>query len=354
MRSPHPGYPRAFWEIDQKALISNVREISRFAGKKVIAVVKASAYGHGANIVAPLFDHLPEVEFLAVATPEEGKKLRLLGIKKPILLLSGFFEEELPLVKEYKLTPVVSDRNQLLLAARNKIPYHLNIDTGMGRLGFLRPPYGLLKLFPPQGVMTHFPSAEVDREFTLRQIRVFKKLIGPLRVEYIHLQNSAGLAYEVPFANLVRVGLSLYGEYGHRNLKGALNLKFPSRIGARILEVRRLPKGSCISYGCRYRLKKPSYVGVIAFGYADGFMRCLSNRAVVFYRGKPFPVAGNITMDLTAVVFGNTKPRVGEYVEIVNPRQRFSDLASACGTIPYEIMTRIGNRVERRLKGELL
>ncbi len=341
--------PRAFWEIDADALVSNVREISRLAGKKVIAVVKANAYGHGAHLVAPLFDRLEEVEFLAVATPEEGKKLRLLGVKKPILLLSGFFKEELPLVEKYRLTPVVSDRQQLLLAVRNRIPYHLNVDTGMGRLGFLKPPYGLLRVFPPQGVMTHFPSAEVDRHFTLKQIEVFRKLVRPLRVKYIHLQNSAGLSYKVPFANLVRVGLSLYGEYGSKDLKGVLKLKFPSRIGARILEVRRLPKGSCISYGCRYRLKKHSYVGVIAFGYADGFMRCLSNRAVVYYRGKPYPVAGNITMDLTAVVFGNVKPRVGEYVEIVNGRRKFSDLATLCGTIPYEIMTRIGERVERRL-----
>ena len=350
-RSKKTSPPRAFWEIDADALVSNVKEIARFAGKKVIAVVKANAYGHGARLIAPLFDRLPQVEFLAVATPDEGKNLRLLGVKKPILLLSGFFKEELPSVKEYNLTPVVSDREQLLLAVRNRIPYHLNIDTGMGRLGFLKPPYGLLKIFPPQGVMTHFPSAEVDRKFTLKQIEVFKRLIRPLRVKYIHLQNSAGLAYKVPFANLVRVGLSLYGEYGNKDLKGVLNLKFPSRIGARILEVRRLQKGSCISYGCRYRLKKNSYVGVIAFGYADGFMRCLSNRAVVYYRGKPYPVAGNITMDLTAVVFGKTKPRAGEYVEIVNHRQRFSDLASLCGTIPYEIMTRIGERVSRYLKG---
>ena len=341
---------RAWWEISKEAIVSNVREIARFTGKKIIAVVKANAYGHGCSLVAPLLERLPEVSMLAVASPQEGVKLRKLGIKKPILLLSGFLESELPLVKNHKLTPVVSDRGQLLAVIKNRIPYHLNIDTGMGRLGFLRPPYGLLKVFPPQGVMTHFPSAELDPKFTKKQIELFKDLIKPLKVKYIHLQNSAGLYYKVPYANLVRVGLSLYGEYGHPKLKKVLRLSFPSRVAAKILQVRRLPKNSCISYGCRYRLKKPSYVGVISFGYADGFMRCLSNRAVVYYRGKPYPVVGNITMDLTAVVFGKTKPREGERVEIVNFRQKFSDLASYCGTIPYEIMTRIGERVKRKLK----
>lgn len=341
---------RAWWEISKEAIVSNVRELARFTGKKIIAVVKANAYGHGCSLVAPLLESLPEVSMLAVASPQEGVKLRKLGIKKPILLLSGFLEQELPLVKNYNLTPVVSNRRQLLAVIKNRIPYHLNIDTGMGRLGFLKPPYALLKSFPPVGVMTHFPSAELDPNFTKKQIELFKDLIKPLKVKYVHLQNSAGLYYKVPYANLVRVGLSLYGEYGHPKLKKVLRLIFPSRVAAKILQVRRLPKNSCISYGCRYRLKKAAYVGVIAFGYADGFMRCLSNRAVVFYKGKPYPVAGNITMDLTAVIFGNTKPREGETVEIVNIRQKFSDLASYCGTIPYEIMTRIGERVKRKLK----
>ena len=339
---------RALWEIEKEAIVSNVKEIHRFSGKKLIAVVKANAYGHGADLIAPLLEKLPEVEMFAVATPKEGKELRLFGIKKKILLLSGFLREEIPLIEKYKLTPVVSDRSQLVEVIRRKIPYHINIDTGMGRLGFLKPPYRLLKLFPPEGAMTHFPSAELDEEFTKKQIRVFRRLIKPLKVKYIHLQNSAGLYYRVPYANLVRVGLSIYGEYGNEKLKGLLNLRFPSRVRARILEVKRLPKGSCISYGCRYRLKKNSYVGVISIGYADGLRRSLSNKLKVFYRGETYPIAGNITMDLTAVVFGNTKPKVGEYVEIVNKLQRFSDLAKLCGTIAYEITTGMGKRVKRK------
>jgi alanine racemase len=339
--------PRSVWEIDTDAILFNAKEIARFAGKPLIAVVKADAYGHGAGRIASLLEKIEEVKFLAVSCPEEGIELRKIGIKKPILLLSGFLKEELPLVEKYRLTPVVSDKEQLLTVIRKKISYHLNIDTGMGRLGFLKIPYRLLKIFPPEGVMTHFPSADVDPKFTLKQIEVFKRVIKPLRVKYIHLQNSAGLRYKISFANLVRVGLSLYGEYGSKSLIGKLNLKFPSKVKARILEVRRLPKGSCISYGCRYRLKRSSYIGVISFGYADGLMRCFSNRLKVFYKGKEFPIVGNITMDLTAVEFGSVKPRKGELVQIVTPERKFSDIATLCGTIPYEIMTRMGKRVKR-------
>ncbi|HIP98472.1 MAG TPA: alanine racemase [Aquifex aeolicus] len=339
---------RALWEISKSAVIKNVKEIARYSGKKIIAVVKANAYGHGVNLIAPLLERLKELEFFAVSCAEEGVALRLLGIKKPILLLSGFLKEELELLKKYKLIPVVSTEGELKEVIRRKIPYHLNIDTGMGRLGLLRPPYGLLKIFPPQGVMTHFSQADLDPDYTRKQIGIFKKLIRPLRVKYIHLQNSAGLSYKVDYANLVRVGLSIYGEFLGTPPQG-LNLTFPSRIRAKIVGVRRLPKGRCISYGCTYRLKKPSFVGVIALGYADGLKRCLSNRLKVLYKGRFYPLAGSITMDLTAVVFSDTKPSAGEWVEVVFEGQRFGDLARLCKTVPYEMMTSVGNRVKRSL-----
>ena len=340
--------PRSEWIISLEAIKWNVKEIQRLSGKNLIAVVKANAYGHGAVEIAKFLENLNEVDFLAVSCPAEGVQLREAGIKKPILLLAGFLPEELEALKRYKLTPVVSNREQLRAVIKHKIPYHLNIDTGMGRLGFLKPPLELLKIFPPEGVMTHFPSADLDPEFTKKQIAVFKRLIKPLKVKYIHLQNTAGLKYKVPFANLVRVGLAIYGETnGVRNLK----LCFPSTIRAKILEVKKLPKGSCISYGCRYRLKKSSYIGVISFGYADGLRREFLNKLTVFYKGRDFPIVGNITMDLSVVEFGNTKPKTGEYVEIINRQRKFSDLACLVGTIPYEIMTGIGNRVIRRYIG---
>jgi alanine racemase len=339
---------RALWEISKSALINNVKEIARFSGKKIIAVVKANAYGHGVHLIAPLFEELPQVEMFAVSCAQEGVELRRLGIKKPILLLSGFLKEEIELLKVYQLTPIVGTDEELREVIRYRIPYHLNIDTGMGRLGFLKPPYRLLKIFPPQGVMSHFSQADTDPRYTQKQIKLFKKLIKPLKVRYIHLQNSAGLAYRVDYANLVRVGIALYGEFLGEPPHG-LNLTFPSRIRAKIVGVRRLPKGWCISYGCTYRLKKPSYAGVIALGYADGLRRCLSNRLKVFYKGKFYPLVGNITMDLSAVLFGNTKPQRGEWVDIVFKGQRFSELSRVCGTIPYEIMTSIGKRVKRTL-----
>jgi len=340
---------RCVWEIFQSSLISNVKNIARFAGKRIIAVVKANAYGHGTLGVAKALEPLEEVEFFAVASPQEGIELRKGGIKKPILVLFGFLPSEVGIFKTYKLTPVVGNLEELRAVLNLKIPYHLNIDTGMGRCGFLIPPYGLLKRFPPEGVMSHFPSAELDREFTINQIRKFYLLTRPIKgVKYLHIQNSAGLVYKVTFTNLVRVGLTIYGEYPSNPLKEkGLKLFFPSRITSPILTVRRLPKGNCISYGCRYKLKNDAWIGMIPFGYADGLNRKLSNRLKVFYKGQPFPIVGNITMDLSAVNFGNFKPSLGERVEIINKRQKFSNLATMLGTIPYEVMTSIGERVER-------
>ena len=340
---------RSVWLISKSSLIANVRNIARFAGKKIIAVVKANAYGHGATDVAKLLEPLEEVVFFAVASPEEGVNLRKVGIKKPILVLFGFFPWEVPLIKNYRLTPVVGNFEELKAVLNLKIPYHLNIDTGMGRCGFLLPPYGLLKRFPPEGIMSHFPSADLDKAYTENQIRSFYKLVASVKgVKYLHLQNSAGLVYKVPYTNLVRVGLTIYGEYSSDLLRErGLKLSFPSEISSPILTVRRLPKGSCISYGCRYRLKKDSWIGIIPFGYADGLNRKLSNHLKVFYKGKAYPIVGNITMDLSAVNFGDRKPSVGERVVLVNKRQKFTDLASLLGTIPYEVMTSIGKRVKR-------
>ncbi len=340
---------RSLWQISKNSLIANIKNIARFAGKKIIAVVKANAYGHGAKEVAHLLEPLKEIEFFAVATPEEGAKLRKAGIRKPILVLFGFLPWEVPLLKIYRLTPVVGNFKELRLVLNLKIPYHLNIDTGMGRCGFLVPPYELLKRFPPEGVMSHFPSADIDRTFTENQIREFYKLTLPLRgIKYLHIQNSAGLVYKAFYTNLVRVGLAIYGEYSSPLLKEkGLKLFFPSEVSSPILTVKRLPKGSCISYGCRYKLKKASWIGIIPFGYADGLNRKFSNRLKVFYKEKSFPIVGNITMDLSVVNFGNNKPSEGERVILIDRRQKFSDLASLIGTIPYEIMTSIGERVKR-------
>ncbi|NPB05630.1 MAG: alanine racemase [Aquificae bacterium] len=340
---------RAVWRVSLSAVTSNLRRVARFARKKVVAVVKADAYGHGAEAVARALEPLEEVLAFAVAHPFEGAALRRAGIRKPILVLFGFLPEEVKLVKSYRLTPVVGTHRQLQTVLNLRLPYHLNVDTGMGRCGFLVPPYDLLRRFPPEGVMTHFPSAEGDPAFTLRQIRRFYQLAKPFRGRSLfHLQNSAGLTYSVPFAGAVRVGITLYGELPSPSLKGKLpELEFPSEVWAPILSVRLLPAGSCISYGCRYRLKRDSFVGVIPFGYADGLRRPLSNRLKVFYGEREFPIVGSVTMDLAAVDFGSFRPREGERVVLVDRRRTFSDWARLLGTIPYEVMTSFGKRVVR-------
>jgi alanine racemase len=350
-----PIIPRAQWLISLECIKKNVINISKFSNKKVIAVVKANAYGHGLIEISRYLERLKEIVFFAVSSVEEGVILReRANIKKPILILGGFLREEFPYILEYNLTPVVSNIEQLKEVVKASIPYHMNVDTGMGRLGFTEIPYDIIYQFPPEGLMTHLSCAEIDPEFSEKQISNFFEKIKGIKNKWVHVQNTAGLYYKVPYANLVRVGVGIYGDGVNKNLiKKGLEICFPSVIKARIIEVKKLKKGHCISYGCRYKLKNDGYIGVIALGYADGLFRGLFHKVKVFYKGKPFPVRGNITMDFSIVEFGKIRPKIGEEVEIINEQQRFSDLAKVLETIPYEIMTKIGERVKRVYKVNL-
>ncbi len=333
---------RAVLEIKEESIKENVREIHRFSGKKIIAVVKADAYGVGATVVSPILETCEEVEAFAVACPREGRELREAGIRKKILVLGGVFREEVRTFLEYGLTPVVSDEEHLKALEGVDIKFHVKYDTGMGRLGFLGK---ILKDERVEGVMTHL-SSPADREFSLRQIEEFRKILYHYpRVPMVHLESSAGLIYRVPFATHVRVGLALYGEKPLKNYP--LELRPALRLRARLLSVKDLPAGFPVSYSRTYVTAKKTKVGVVAFGYADGLMKSLSNRSYLLYRGRPVPIIGNITMDMTMVDLSETEARTGEWIEIVSEKRSFTALARDAGTIPYELMCNLSKRVER-------
>ncbi|NPA32515.1 MAG: alanine racemase [Aquificae bacterium] len=335
---------RAVLEIDEERIGENVRKIYEFSKKKIIAVVKADAYGVGASLIAKILEPMKYVDSFAVACAEEGVKLRSEGIKKEILILGGVLKEEVPLIKEYGLVPVVSDDAHLEALKGHDIPFHVKYDTGMGRLGFLGK---VIRDDRVAGVMSHL-SSPANREFSLKQIREFEKIVELYgKLEKVHMESSAGLVYRVPFTTHVRVGLAIYGEKPLRDYP--IDLKPALRLKARLISVKEVPEGFPISYGGTYRTKKRTRIGVVAFGYADGLMKSLSNKGYLLFKGKKLPILGNITMDMTIVELGDCDARVGDWVDIVNEERSFSALSRDAGTIPYEIMCNLSTRVERRV-----
>ncbi|MCS7196698.1 MAG: alanine racemase [Aquificaceae bacterium] len=336
--------PRAILYIDREKLIENARKLYQFTGKPLIAVVKADAYGVGAPQVTPILEELEEVSALAVACVEEGLELRKAGIKKKILVLGGVLKGEEKAFVEYSLTPVVSHREHLKALEGIDVPIQVKYDTGMGRLGFLEE---FIQDQRVEGVLSHL-SSPLDEDFSLLQIRRFEYLVkNHGRLPYIHIESSAGILYRVPYTTHIRVGLALYGEKPFQNYP--IPLRKVLRLKARIISVKTLPAHFPVSYSRTYITDKPTKVGVVAFGYADGLMKSLSNKARLYYRGKPLRVLGNITMDMTMVDLTGVEANVGDWVEVVGEHQSFTDLAKLAGTIPYELMTNLSKRVYRHV-----
>jgi alanine racemase len=355
---------RSWAEVDISRLEKNINSIHQFIQKDIFAVIKADAYGHGAVEIGKYLDKNPLIKKLCVATAEEGRELREAGIKKDIIVLGGILPEEISFFNKYNLKPVVSDFNQLALVKELTCKgVHIKFDTGMHRLGFykenINDVYRKIKesgIFV-EGIMSHFPSADTDPEFTKNQIKKFYSIYKFFRergfnIPYIHIQNSAGLVYPCEFCNTVRVGLTLYGEKPFENFP--IPLLTVMSVKAKLISKKKLKKGDTVSYCGTFKADRDMDIGVVSFGYADGLPRDLSNRGYFLINGKKAPIIGNVTMDMTIVDLTGIEAKVGDPVLIVGKNGyreiRFSDVAKICGTIPYEIMCRISKRVKRFVK----
>ncbi|WP_457636055.1 alanine racemase [Persephonella sp.] len=351
---------RSWAEISRDRLIHNVKTIYSSINKQIFAVVKADAYGHGALKISKILQEIPYVKYLCVATAEEGKELREKGIKKDILVLGGILRDEIKCFKEYSLVPVVSDFEQLKIVKENNIQkIHIKIDTGMHRLGFLPDEVEDLTKkingLKVEGLMSHFPSADTDPEFTQKQITEFEKVVKKFRSygidpEYVHLQNSAGLMYDCNYCNAVRIGISIYGEKPSDSFN--IPVKTVMSVRSKIITVKEIKKGQTVSYGGRFKADRDMKIGVVAFGYADGLPRELSNRGYFLINDRKVQIVGTVTMDMTIVDLTDiedVKPM--DTVTIVGKDGKneiyFDDIAKMCRTIPYEIMCRISKRVRR-------
>jgi alanine racemase len=363
-------------QIDLGALAFNFRQLQKRVpkGVRILAVVKADAYGHGAVPVSRKLEKLG-AEFLGVAIAEEGMALRKGGVKAPILVLGGTYEGDFEKVFRFNLTPVVFHQEALKsiskIAGRGKkkVRVHLKVDTGMGRLGVPMPLWsGFLKelaRFPSvevEGILSHFSMMD-EEDYTKHQWDQFLRAVKSaealgVHCKYLHMASSAMLATSSRYSgNLVRPGILLYGAYPSPSLKSLIHLKPVMTLKTRIHFLKSVPSGSRISYGGTFVTRRESLIATLPIGYADGYSRSLSNRGEVLVHGKRVPVVGKVCMDFIMVDVTDV-PRVslGDEVVLIGSQGRETitaeEIADKINSISYEVFCSVGKRVPRIYKGQ--
>jgi alanine racemase len=365
---------RTWVEIDLAHLEHNYRALRGMLprGCRFLGVVKANAYGHGAVPVAKKLEELG-AEYLAVACLDEAVELRRAGIHAPILILAPTpvqFADEL---LRYDLIQSVQDEEtaQALSAAvqgDRPLKIHVMADTGMSRLGFLCDEEHLdraaeqiervcaLPGLEAEGIFTHFANADGDEDYTMLQLRCFLDVLDALERRGVRFQirhcaaSAAVLNYPCTYLDMVRPGVALYGHYPAPSCEGldGPGLLPVMTMKTRVIAVRALPAGTCVSYGCTHTLARPSRLAVLPVGYADGLERLLSNRGEVLLRGQRVPILGRVCMDLCMVdVTDLPDVQAGDVATVFGPELPLEEKADAVGSIQYELLCGVAPRVPR-------
>ena len=371
---------RPTWaEISLSKLRRNYERVRKLAGtRRVMGVVKADAYGHGAVPVAKALAAAC-VDWFGVATVEEALELRAAGVEQPILLLGGLYMIDPADLVEYRLTPTVSSTARLdtysECARRYKscIEFHLKVDTGMGRLGvplahlsaFLahyRELEGLhlTGFFSPLATAEDMISTQTDEQVARFQGALAEVRAQGFEPEWIHISNSAALLSGRNFAgeNLVRAGALLYGyclpllSVPGRAVNSLPEFEPVLEFKSRVVYLKDVPRGTPLSYGAAYHTRRPSRIATVPVGYADGLSRALSNRGRGIVRGGSAPIVGNISMDLTLFdVTDIPGVEVGDEIVLIGRSDPSSitalEIAREISSVPYEVLCMIGKRVPR-------
>jgi len=374
---------RPVWaEISLTAILHNLRAIRKQVGaqRKILAVVKSNAYGLGAVPVAKALQKAG-TEWFGVTCANEGVELREAGIRKRILILTGFWPGEEKRLIQNNLTPTVTrvddlghlERSAKAAGGKSRLRFHLKINTGMNRLGisadevesFARKLAGC-KHIELEGTFTHFASAE---DFTARQTneqeKVFLACLDRLRAlgvspGIVHMANSGAIcARPSTWADMVRPGAILYGYYQSfdppqkkQEVMGQVALQPCLSLRARIISLRNVPVGEGVGYAARFVTKRPSRIAVINAGYADGVVRALTNRGWALVRGRRVPLVGTISMDLTTLDLTDVPEAVlGDVVTIYgkdgDASIEVSEVAHEIGTVTSDLLCALGRRVPK-------
>ncbi len=343
---------RSWIEISRSAIRDNFRAVKASVGAlvEVMPVVKADAYRHGAIEVSRILE-AEGVQWLAVSNVEEGVALREAGIRARILVMADYLPENRPFFKEFQLTPVLHCLEDIATA---EVPFHLKIDSGMGRLGVRNTPDEIAKTVkgkPLEGLMTHFASsANYESPQTEQQIARFGSVLESVgRPRYVHLSSTIPVAYhrENAWGNLVRPGHAIYGYISPARKGPAVRLHVKPALTwkATVLSVKELEAGALVGYGGIYQTSKRTRIAVLAAGYADGIPHRLGNRGKVIANGKLAPIVGAVSMDLTTIESEDL--RVGDAVTLLGPGNDAQEIARVAGTISYSVLCGISARVKR-------
>lgn len=350
--------------IDTSAILANYDLACRLAPKsKNVAVVKSNAYGHGLVPVAKILE--PAVPALAVAILDEALELRAAGIKKPILVLEGATSSEgIEEAVEQRLTLMIHSQEQVSqlceVKGRRCPEIWIKVDTGMHRLGIA--PGDVRRIIKrlreqeisPSAVCTHLARGdETSCDETLRQVDVFLECTDGLNLPTSIANSSGVLGWPESHADWNRPGYMLYGntpldvDKPHvEKLVPAMSLRAP------LVAIRDVGAGESVGYGANWTAAVPSRIGTLAIGYGDGYPRHVPNGTATYINGHPAPVAGRVSMDLTTVdLTGHPDASVGDMAELWGNQVSVNEVAAACGSIGYELLTGVSQRVPRECDG---
>ena len=366
---------RTWAEIDLDALSYNYRVLRDHVGAdvKFLGVVKADAYGHGAVQVSRTLQELG-ADYLAVSSIDEAAELRCNGITMPILILGHTPREQVGRLMDLHITQAVSCQAKALEYSEEAVRHggeltvHIKVDTGMSRLGYLVSGRHFatgtaaicaacaLPGLRAEGIFTHFAVADEpdggSRAYTQEQLSLFRRVIDAVeaqrgqRFALRHCANSGGVAsYPDSYMDMVRPGILLYGG---GELASQLGLRPVMTLKTTVSTIKTYEPGTDISYGRRYTTPRVTRMGVVPYGYADGFFRVLSDRCAMMTADGPAPQRGRICMDMSMIDLTDLpRVQVGDEVEVFGRRASVDDLAALAGTIPYELTCAVSKRVPR-------
>jgi alanine racemase len=371
------GAPYRTWvEISRERIAANFRAVRDAVGPgvEVVPVVKADAYRHGAVEVSRVLER-EGARWLAVSSVEEGVALRQAGIAARILVMADFLPIERSALLEFDLTPAIhsledlAELERLAAQASRRVPFHLKLDTGMGRLGTRASPEAILAALQNtryaqlEGLMTHFASAAIfTSDQTERQVAAFDSVVRYLQAagiqpRYEHLASTVSIAYprRSAWRNMVRPGQAIYGYVSPVRgpaPKSILHVRPAMEWKAAIVQVKDVAEGAEIGYGAMFRAPRPMRIGILAVGYADGYPHRLSGRGRVIVKGAYAPVLGAVSMDLTTVdLTAVPAAEPGDVATLIGSqgqaRVDAQEIARLAGTISYAVLCGISTRVKR-------
>lgn len=365
MKSMQEYYRDTWAEIDLDAITHNVKQIKDLhPTKEIFAVVKANGYGHGDAEVSKVAIEAG-VSCLAVSGLDEALRLRNSGIEVPILVLGMTRLKDVPLAAENNISLTAHDEmwieHLVSLPLTTPVKVHLKIDSGMHRLGLMteeqvQKNFNRLKTAPMvevEGIFTHMATADSDKEYLGHQIETFKRLIANLDlsdVKYVHLENTATLLQkEFDFDHGIRLGLGLYGINPDKEfIPIEFELKPALKLLSNLVQVKKIKKGDKVGYGATYEAQEDEWIGVVPIGYADGWTRSHQGRHVIV-NGYECEIIGRVCMDQMMIRLPKQFP-MGTEVTLIGDGMPVERVAAEVGTISYEILCLISDRVPRVYK----